>query len=59
MKSREEIYDIYLKGNYTFDDGITGNADSLQRAEEKRKKEIKKNENRGNDQRIKTLRGQA
>ena len=59
MSRYTNIDDIDLKGNYTFDDGITVNADSLQRAEEKRKKEIKKNENRGNDQRIKTLRGQA
>lgn len=49
MSRYTDIDDIDLKGNYTFDDGITVNADSLQRAEEKRKKENKKNENRGND----------
>ena len=41
MSKYTNIGDIDLKANYTFNDGITVNADSLQRAEEKRKKEIK------------------
>ena len=41
MSKYTNIDDIDLKANYTFDDGITVNADSLQRAEEKLKKEIK------------------
>lgn len=49
MSRYTDIDDIEIRANYTFDDGITVNADSLQRAEEKRKKEIEKNENRGND----------
>ena len=43
MSKYTNIDDIDLKANYTFDDGITVNAYSLQRAEEKRKKE---NENK-------------
>ena len=42
MSRYTNIDDIDLKGNYTFDDGITVNADSLQRAEEKRKRRLRR-----------------
>lgn len=41
----KQEYDIELKANYTFNDGITVNADNLQRAIEKHNKEIENNEN--------------
>ena len=37
-----KIDDIDLKANYTFNNGITVNADSLQRAEEKKQNKQKK-----------------
>ena len=41
----EQEYDIELRANYTFNDGITVKAYNLQRAIEKHNKETDNNEN--------------